>query len=130
MQSRCAAALGQLTAHLRFPDLLALQKPCCRPVILLQDCQQQMAGIGFFSGSAGPSRDLLVRRAATARFGKSAFGRIYGFVYSGLDLGLATAPLIFGGLMDAQAYSQVLIGIACLQFLAIFTALYVGKNVA
>ena len=31
MQSRCAAALGQLTAHLRFPDLLALQKPCCAP---------------------------------------------------------------------------------------------------
>ena len=49
MQSRCAAALGQLTAHLRFPDLLALQKPCCRPVILLQDRQQQVAGIGFFA---------------------------------------------------------------------------------
>ena len=25
------------------------QKPCCRPVILLQDRQQQMAGIGFFA---------------------------------------------------------------------------------
>ena len=43
MQSRCAAALGQLTAHLRFPDLLALQKPCCRPVILLQDRQFAVA---------------------------------------------------------------------------------------
>ena len=39
----------QMPAHLRFPDLLALQKPCCRPVILLQDRQQQMAGIGFFA---------------------------------------------------------------------------------
>ena len=86
-----------------------------------------MAGIGFFSGSAGPSRDLLVRRAATARFGKSAFGRIYGFVYSGLDLGLACAPLFFGGLMDQQAYGSVLIGIAIFQTLAIFTALRVGK---
>ncbi|HRE17232.1 MAG TPA: MFS transporter, partial [Rhodocyclaceae bacterium] len=27
-----------------------------------------MAGVGFFTGIAGPSRDLLVRRAATARF--------------------------------------------------------------
>lgn len=86
-----------------------------------------MAGIGFFSGCAGPSRDLLVRRAATARFGKSAFGRIYGFVYSGLDLGLACAPLFFGGLMDQQAFGSVLVGIAIFQSLAIFTALRVGK---
>ena len=86
-----------------------------------------MAGIGFFTGTAGPSRDLLVRRAATARFGKAAYGRVYGFVYSGLDLGLATAPLIFGGLMDARRFGEVLIGIAILQTLAIFSALRVGK---
>ena len=49
MLRRAATVLGQLTAHLRFPDLLALQKPCCRPVILLQDRQQQVAGIGFFA---------------------------------------------------------------------------------
>lgn len=86
-----------------------------------------MAGIGFCTGIAGPSRDLLVRRAATSRFGKAAFGRIYGFVYSGLDLGLATAPLIFGGLMDTRKFAEVLVGIAILQGLAIFTALRVGK---
>ena len=86
-----------------------------------------MAGIGFCTGIAGPSRDLLVRRAATARFGKAAFGRIYGFVYSGLDLGLASAPLIFGGLMDARHFGEVLVGIALLQSLAIVTALRVGK---
>ena len=56
-----------------------------------------MAGIGFCTGIAGPSRDLLVRRAATARFGKAAYGRVYGFVYSGLDLGLAMAPVILAG---------------------------------
>ncbi len=86
-----------------------------------------MAGIGFCTGTAGPSRDLLVRRAATARFGKAAFGRVYGFVYSGLDLGLAIAPLAFGGLMDAGRFGEVLIGIAILQALAIFSALWVGK---
>lgn len=89
-----------------------------------------MAGIGFFSGIAGPSRDLLVRRAATARFGKAAFGRIYGFVYSGLDLGLALAPLIFGGLMDKGHFGSVLVGIALMQTLAILTALRVGKSAA
>jgi hypothetical protein len=86
-----------------------------------------MAGMGFFTGVAGPSRDLLVRRAATARFGQSAFGRIYGFVYSGLDLGLACAPLLFAGWMDASQFSAVLVGIAVLQALAILTALRVGK---
>jgi len=85
-----------------------------------------MAGIGFCTGLAGPSRDLLVRRAATARFGKAAFGRIYGFVYSGLDVGLATAPLIFGGFMDQGRDSAVLVGIALFQAAAILTALRVG----
>jgi len=86
-----------------------------------------MAGIGFCTGIAGPSRDLLVRRAATARFGQAAFGRVYGFVYSGLDLGLALAPVVFGRLMDGRQFGEVLIGIAILQALAIFTALRVGK---
>lgn len=86
-----------------------------------------LAGIGFFTGIAGPSRDLLVRKAATARFGQAAYGRVYGFVYSGLDLGLATAPLIFGAFMDHGRYSMVLIGIAIFQALAVLTALSVGK---
>lgn len=87
-----------------------------------------MAMIGFLSGTAGPSRDLLVRRAATVGFGQSAFGRIYGFVYSGLDAGLAMAPLIFGRFMDRGNYAAVLVGIALMQSLAVFTALMVGKR--
>jgi MFS family permease len=55
-----------------------------------------MVGLGFGVGFAGPGRDLLVRRAATSRFGRSSFGRIYGFVYSGLDTGQALSPLVFG----------------------------------
>lgn len=89
-----------------------------------------MAGIGFCTGIAGPSRDLLVRKAATARFGKAAFGRVYGFVYSGLDLGLALAPLFFGRIMDAGHPASVLVGIAVLQTLAIFSALLVGRTMS
>src|SRR6266702_2870559 len=48
-----------------------------------------MAFIGFCTGGATPSRDLLVRHAALARAGAGAFGRVYGFVYSGLDVGQA-----------------------------------------
>lgn len=87
-----------------------------------------MAAIGFFVGIAGPSRDLLVRRAATSRFGQAAYGRVYGFVYSGLDAGLAIAPVAFGGLMDGRRFGEVLVGVAILQSLAIFTALRVGKT--
>lgn len=85
-----------------------------------------MTAIGYSTGIAGPSRDLLVRRAATSRFGQAAYGRVYGFVYSGLDSGLALAPLLFGGLMDSRRFAAVLIGIAALQGLAILTALRVG----
>ena len=51
-----------------------------------------MAVMGFGVGLAGPGRDLLVRRAATSRFGRSAFGRIYGFVYQGSTPGRPSPP--------------------------------------
>jgi MFS family permease len=89
-----------------------------------------MGLMGFGSGFTGPSRDILVRRAATSAFGASAYGRVYGFVYSGIDTGLAIAPIVFGTLMDAARYSSVLWGVAFLQGLAIFTALAVGWRAA
>ncbi|MBL8420620.1 MAG: MFS transporter, partial [Dechloromonas sp.] len=66
------------------------------------------------------------RRVATSRFGQAAYGRVYGFVYSGLDAGLALAPIVFGVFMDNGRFAQVLIGIAVLQALAILTALRAG----
>lgn len=90
-----------------------------------------MAGLGFCAGMAGPSRDMLVRRAATARFGASAYGRVYGFVYSGLDVGFALSPvLVFGPLMDAGRFAAVMIAVAILQSLAILAAISVGRGVA
>jgi MFS transporter, FSR family, fosmidomycin resistance protein len=85
-----------------------------------------MAVMGFGVGFSGPSRDILVRRAATSTFGTGAFGRVYGFVYSGIDAGLALAPLVFGPLMDAGHPTHVLWGVAILQALAIVAALAVG----
>ncbi|HXS52347.1 MAG TPA: MFS transporter [Usitatibacter sp.] len=85
-----------------------------------------MGMMGFGVGFSGPSRDILVRRAATGSFGSAAYGRVYGFVYSGVDTGLAVAPLVFGVFMDAGRYTAVLWGVAALQCLAIFAALGVG----
>jgi FSR family fosmidomycin resistance protein-like MFS transporter len=87
-----------------------------------------LALMGFGLGVAGPNRDLLVRRAATARFGASSYGRVYGFVYSGGDTGMALIPLLFGGLLDAGLFRMALAGIAALQVGALLTALGVGNR--
>ena len=93
-----------------------------------------MVGIGIGVGLAGPSRDLLVRRVATESLAggnaSPAFGRVYGFVYSGLDVGLALGPLAFGMLLDAGGRDGVLPGVALLQILAVLTVLAMGRRVA
>jgi len=88
-----------------------------------------MVSIGFGVGFAGPGRDLLVRRAATSRFGRSSFGRVYGFVYSGLDTGQALSPLVFGPILDAGRFRQPLVAIAVLQVAALLTSLRVSSGV-
>ena len=88
-----------------------------------------MAAMGFGIGIAGPSRDLLVRTATKARLGEAAFGRVYGMVYSGLDVGLALSPIAFGLLLDNQLPKLVFVGIAVTLVMAIFAAAALGKVV-
>lgn len=80
--------------------------------------------MGFGAGIAGPSRDLLVKQATPA----GATGRVYGVVYSGLDVGMTLAPLAFGVLMDAGHYRAVWLGIALMLALLIATAVNVRRN--
>lgn len=87
-----------------------------------------MALMGFGVGVAGPNRDLLVRKAATAQFGRASYGRVYGFVYSGLDIGLALTPVAFGPVLDAGRFSGALVGVAVLQIAALTSALRVGRG--
>lgn len=87
-----------------------------------------MAVMGFGVGVAGPNRDLLVRKAATAQFGKASYGRVYGFVYSGLDIGLAVTPVAFGPVLDSGRFSAALMGVAVLQIAALASALRVGRG--
>jgi FSR family fosmidomycin resistance protein-like MFS transporter len=79
--------------------------------------------MGFASGIAGPSRDLLVKQSTPAH----ATGRVYGIVYSGLDIGQAAAPLLFGALMDARNFQGVWIGLAGMQLLLIGSAFGVRR---
>ncbi len=79
--------------------------------------------MGFASGIAGPSRDLLVKRSTP----DNASGRVYGVVYAGLDIGQAVAPLLFGTLMDHGQYRSVLLGLALLQGVLIASAFQVKR---
>ena len=51
---------------------------------------------GFFGGLVAPSRDLLVRAATP----EGAFGRVFGFVSTGFNIGSMIAPMVYGAFMD------------------------------
>jgi MFS family permease len=108
------AAVGMLLAAV-FSLLLA---PGNVPPTLLTVV---IAAVGFFLGMIGPSRDILVREVAPV----DARGKVYGFVYSGLDLGGLVAPLAFGVALDNGAPWLVFAGASLFMLLSIPTALSV-----
>ncbi|MFD0666160.1 MFS transporter [Ramlibacter sp. MAHUQ-53] len=81
------------------------------------------AAMGFAAGISGPSRDLIVKRATP----EGSTGRVYGVVYSGLDIGQATAPLVFGLMMDRQMYQGVWLGLVLVQAMLITSAFNVRR---
>lgn len=85
-----------------------------------------LAATGFAVGVGGPSRDLMIKKATP----KGATGRVYGLVYSGLDVGFALSPLMFGVFMDRGWYAATLLGAALVLLLSVGAALGVGKRTA
>lgn len=81
------------------------------------------AAVGFFAGATGPSRDLIVRSAAPA----GAVGRVYGFVYSGLDVGGTIGPILFGFMLDHAMGRQVFLAVAGFFAIAIVTVVQVRR---
>jgi MFS family permease len=78
-----------------------------------------MSLAGFFIFSTQPSRDILVRGATPA----GATGKVYGFVYSGLDLGASLAPLLFGWMLDRQLPQWVFGSAAAFMLFAVATVI-------
>lgn len=58
---------------------------------------------GFAGGVTGPSRDMIVRSTTPP----GASGKVFGFVYSGLDIGSFLAPPVFGWLMSQGAPAMI-----------------------
>ncbi len=81
-----------------------------------------LAGLG--SGLAGPSRDLMIKRASPP----GATGRVYGTVYSGLDTGFAIGAPVFGLFMDHGLPQGVFFGAAVALAAAIGAALLIGPH--
>lgn len=79
---------------------------------------------GFGTGLAGPSRDMLIKRAAPP----GATGRVYGTVYSGLDLGFAVAAPVFGALLDGGRPAGVFYGAASALVMSVASAALVGAR--
>jgi len=80
--------------------------------------------MGFGYGVVAPSRDLLVKQATP----KGVAGRVYGIVYSGIDLGAAVGPFIFGFFMDAGMPVALFIGVALFQLMVIPTVYKVSAT--
>jgi FSR family fosmidomycin resistance protein-like MFS transporter len=84
------AAIGLLSAAVfTVPVALLAVTPLLLPLVL--------ALAGFSGGTTGPSRDMIVRHATPP----GASGKVFGFVYSGLDMGSFLAPLVFSQIMSA-----------------------------
>lgn len=80
---------------------------------------------GFGHGFAGPSRDMLIKQAAPP----GATGRVYGTVYSGLDLGFSIAAPMFGHLMDRGQPRMVFFGAGVALAVSVLAAGAVGAGV-
>jgi MFS family permease len=85
-----------------------------------------MALSGFSMGVTAPSRDMLVR-AATPR---GSSGKVFGFVYSGLDVGSLIAPPVYGWFLDRGEPRGMFVVIAALLLVMIVTVVQVRRRVA
>lgn len=81
-----------------------------------------VAAAGLCTGVAGPSRDMLIRGVTP----KGSMGSVYGLVYSGMDVGAALAPVLFGLMLDAGHLSGPWLAAAAAMWLATFTASLIG----
>ncbi len=79
---------------------------------------------GFCHGATGPSRDMLVRAATPP----GASGKVFGFVYSGLDLGSCLTPLAFGWLLDHGDPRLLFVAVALLMLCTIGTVVQVRRS--
>jgi MFS family permease len=76
-----------------------------------------MSAAGFCSGVIMPSRDMIVRAVTPP----GSFGKVFGFVTTGFNIGGIISPLIFGAIMDHSSPRLVFLLVAAFSLIAIVT---------
>jgi MFS transporter, FSR family, fosmidomycin resistance protein len=79
---------------------------------------------GFASGMAMPSRDMIVRSVTPL----GAFGKVFGFVTTGLHIGGMVAPVIFGQFLDHGYPRAVFVFVAICALVAVGTVTFGMSN--
>jgi MFS family permease len=119
---------GAVVDHMRQPDLIAAIGYGIGAVVIgvvaaigLPDSMivACFAIVGATFGLAFPARDMLVR-AITPR---GSSGKVFGFVYAGLDLGSALMPAILGWLMDEGRPRTLFLLVAACSMAGLFSLL-------
>lgn len=115
---------GYLADKIRKPDLIVTVGYCIATLMVtsiwyFELVSWQLFGIfaviGFMYGVVFPSRELLVRAATP----KGASGKVFGFVYSGMDFGAAVTPVLFGWFVDTGVSRYAFLCVAILWVLSI-----------
>jgi MFS family permease len=96
------AALAALIAGVALSDILLIAA---------------MSAAGFFNGAIMPSRDMIVREVTP----HGSFGKVFGFVTTGFNIGGMISPLIFGLAMDHGRPQRVFLLVAAFSCVTICT---------
>jgi len=75
---------------------------------------------GFCVGATYPSRDMLVRAVTPP----GAFGKVFGFVSTGFNIGASIAPIMYGMLMDKGEPRAVFLVSAAVSLLCVATVTF------
>jgi FSR family fosmidomycin resistance protein-like MFS transporter len=82
-----------------------------------------MSLVGFLTGVIMPSRDLMVRENTPP----GSFGKVFGFVTTGFNIGGIISPLVFGWLMDNNSPRGVFLFVAAISLVSVATVLAIPK---
>jgi MFS family permease len=85
-----------------------------------------MSLAGLFSGVIMPSRDMIVREVTPP----GSFGKVFGFVTTGFNIGGIVSPLIFGAVMDHGSPRMVFLLVVAFTLLGIVTVATRPRRIA
>jgi MFS family permease len=83
-----------------------------------------MTAFGFCFGVIMPSRDMIVRDITPP----GSFGKVFGFVTTGFNIGGIVSPMVFGALMDAGHPRLVFFIVAAFGLLGLLTVTTLPKK--